>query len=75
MAVAGIEKKAAVGGGRVSGVVDLAVCWMNGDGIATGDPRAPGITPLVRVLPGETGITGGAGVCCTACTEFGCVDV
>ena len=74
MVVAGIEKKAAVGGGEASGVVDLAVGWVNGDGISSG-PRAPGNTPLVRILPGETRITGGADVCCTVCTGFGCVDV
>ena len=61
MTAAGIEKKAAVGGGEVSGVVDLAVGWRNGDGMAV----APGITPPAYPLPGETGITAGVG--CVTC--------
>ena len=67
---AGIVKKAALGGGGISGVVDLAVCWRNGEGITTCGPMVPGITGPVYVLPGEIGITGGAAVCCMVCPEL-----
>jgi len=65
--VAGIEKKAAVERGGVSGVVDLTIWWRNGDDKPTGDPTAPGITPPRYIIPGETGIKAGAGVRCIAC--------
>ena len=67
---AGAAKKAVVGGGEISGVVDLAVGWRNGEGIAICDPMAPGITGPVCVLPGEMGITGGAAVGCKVLPEL-----
>lgn len=65
--VAGVKKKAAVGGGEVSGVVDR---WRNGDGIAIDDPAPLGITPLVYLTLGETGITPGDGVGFMPCPGF-----
>lgn len=66
------KKKAAVGGGGISGVVDLCAWWRYGDGIPTRCPTAPGITPPY-VLPGLTGITAGVGIDCEACAGLSCV--